>query len=400
MVRILAVTVILTLVVVRAGLAQQPTPDPVAEAPIRLGVFGFAPRIAVTNLGVDTNVFNTAENPQRDFTFTTGPTVDFWMRTQRGLLSVSGRLDFVYFGKFRSERSINGSGAINYMYRFNRLRPFVTFAGLNTRERPGYEIDVRARRFDNTLTAGADVVLTSKSFLQISARRQGVDYAGEAVFQGRPLNQLLNRRLQGVDLAWRQRLTPLTTWVVRGSGERERFEFTANRNGDSARVMTGFEMGRFALIRGTTFIGYRRLVGAHGGTIPDFSGVTADVNVSYTAPSQSRFSLQVARDVHYSYEEVTPYYVQTGWTAAVTQRITGKWDLQLLGGRDWLAYRGAPNVRGNRVDILNRVGGGLGYQVGTDTRLALDVISYQRQSEALARDYKTLRVGTSVTYGF
>jgi hypothetical protein len=389
------------------ALAQQ-QPDPVAEAPIRLGVVGLAPRFSITNLGVDTNVFNSVTDSQRDFTFTGSPSLDLFMRTQRGLLSVSGRVEFVYFNKFDSERAVNGGGSAQYEYRFNRVRPFVRFGGLNTRERPGYEIDVRARRVETDLETGVDLRVASKSYVALSGRRRQVDYDGDAVFGGRPLNQALNRTLEAVDLTWRQNLTVLTTWVLRASGERERFEFDERRNGDSARVTTGFELGRFALIRGNAFVGYRRLVGAEGGTLPEFSGVTADVDVSYTAPSQTRLALGVNRDVEYSFEIATPYYVQTGWTATLTQRITGRWDVQLTGGRDRLAYQASdptpqapgPGVVADRLDRIDRVGGGMGYTFGEDMRLGFDVISYQRQSDVIGRDYRTLRAGASVTYGF
>ena len=383
-----------------AGAEQQPVEDPVAEAPIRLGVVGLEPRIAVTNVGVDTNVFNSVENPQQDFTFTASPGLGLWLRTGRGLLSVSGRADLVYFNEFETERSVNGFGDAQYEYRFNRLRPFVSFAALNARERPGYEIDVRARRFEQTLRVGFDTRVASKSYLEIAGRRQDITYAGDEVFQGQALNEQLNRRLEAVDLTWRQRLTVLTTWVVRASGEQERFDLNETRNGDSVRGMTGFELGRLALIRGNAFVGYRRLVAADGGTLPEFSGVVADANVSYTAPSQTRLGVAVTRDIQYSYEDATPYYVQTGWTTTLTQRITGRWDVQLVGGRDRLAYQELAGLTDGRTDIVNRIGGGIGYQVGEDTRVSLDAQSVQRESDAAGRSYKGIRAGLSVTYGF
>lgn len=380
---------------------QTPTEDPVAEAPIRLGVVGLRPRFSLSNLGVDTNVFNSVENPQSDFTFTTSPHLDLWMRTQRGLLSASGQLDLVYFNEFASERSINGYGALGYQYRFNRLRPFVDFSALNARERPGYEIDVRARRFEDTINLGVELRVASKSFLAVSGRRQQFEYDGDAVFNGQPLNQSLNRTLEAVDLTWRQNLTALTTWIVRLSGEEERFEFEQRRNGDSARVQIGFELGRFALIRGRAIVGYRRLVGAAGGTLPEYSGPTANVNVAYTAPSQTRLALLLNRDIQYSFETQIPYYVQTGWTASLTKRLTGRWDVQVLGGRERLVYRSAePSTVSGHKDRVDRIGGGVGYQFGDDTRISFDVNSLQRQSEIGGRDYKTIRAGVSVTYGF
>lgn len=194
----------------------------------------------------------------------------------------------------------------------------------------------------------------------------------------------------------------LTTWVVTASAERERFELEEVRNGDSVRVSTGFELSQFALIRGAAFVGYRGLVGADGGLLPEFSGVTADVDVAYTAPTRTRLALGVVRDVQYSFEILSPYYVQTGWTATLTQRLIGQWDIQLSGGRDGLAYQALDPLdpAATRRDRVDRVGGGIGYTFGDDMRLGFDVNSIQRQSERPGRAYKTLRAGLSVSYGF
>jgi hypothetical protein len=125
------------------------------------------------------------------------------------------------------------------------------------------------------------------------------------------------------------------------------------------------------------------------------------VNVAYTAPSQTRLALIVNRDIQYSFEVEMPYYVQTGWTASLTKRISGRWDVQVLGGREHLAYRSAvPAIVAAHNDRVDRIGGGVGYQLGDDTRISLDVYSLQRQSEIVGRDYKTIRAGVSVMYGF
>jgi hypothetical protein len=386
----------------RAGAQTQTTPqDPVAEAPIRLGVVGLAPAFTVSNLGIDTNVFNSVDNPQRDFTVKGSPALSAWMRTERGLLTLGGGIDLLYFQKFASERALNGSGSAKYEYRFNRLRPFVTFNAASMKERPGYEIDFRARRFDTAVGAGLDLRVASKSFLTVGGRRQQVRFAGDAVFDGKALNESLNRTIEGVDVSWRQHLTALTTWVVRASGERERYEFEPIRNQDTERVTTGFELGQFALIRGAAFIGYRHMHAAAGGTIREFSGLTSEVDVSYTAPSSTRLSARVNRDTMPSYDDATPYYVQTGWTVVLTQRLVGHWDFQLTGGRERLSYQTSLTVADqDRRDRVDRIGAGIGYELNDETRVSFDVRSMQRQSALPGRDYKAVTAGLSVTYAF
>jgi len=394
------VTLLYALLLSPAAYAQQaPSDDPVASAPIHLGAVGVSPRFILSNAGVDTNVFNTVDDRQRDFTFTTAPGVDFYLRTGRGLLSVSGAAEFVYFQEFETERAINSNASGQYEFRLNRVRPYVSAGTLNTRQRPGYEIDVRARHYETDLKVGSDVRFLSKSTARLEFRRLDYKFAGDAVFGGRPLNQELNRTLRAVDLSWSQRLTALTTWVTRLSRESERFEFEGARNSDSFRVSSGFELGRFALIRGSAFAGFRKLTAADGGIVPDFSGVTADVDVSYTMPTQTRLGAAVERDIQYSFDVQTPYYVQTGWTATLTQRITGKWDAQVSGGRDRLAYQ-SNNASDRRKDFVGRFSGGIGYAVRDGVRAGFDVQSFYRSSDIRGREYGGVRAGLSMTYGY
>ena len=156
---------------------------------------------------------------------------------------------------------------------------------------------------------------------------------------------------------------------------------------------------RFALIRGSAFVGFRNLTPVEGGILPAFSGMTADVDVAYTAPTQTRINIAVDRDVQYSYEDPSPYYVQTGWTATVTQRVIGRWDVQFSGGRDRLAYESLLPVDA-RTDYINRYGGGIGYAIGDQLRAGFDVHSYNRSSIDPTREYGVVRAGVSVTYGY
>ena len=394
------VTLLYALLLSPAAYAQQVlTNDPVATAPLHLGPFGFNPTFRLRNLGVDTNVLNSVANRERDLTFTASPDTEVFLRTGRGLLTLVGGLDFVYFQKFASQRSLNSHITGRYELRFNRLRPFVAVGSVYSRQRPGFEIDTRALHYETDSRVGADVQVASKSVARLEYRQHRYSFNGDEVFAGTQLSQQLNRTLKAADLSWRQRLTALTTWITRVSRETERFEFEDARNSDSFRLSSGFELGRFALIRGSAFAGYRKLTPAEGGILPEFSGVTADVDVSYTMPTQTRLGAAVERDVQYSYDVRTPYYVQTGWTATLTQRVTGKWDVQLSGGRDRLSYQ-ALNDADARRDFVGRFGGGIGYAVRDQIRASFDVNSLYRSSEIPGREYGGVRAGLNVTYGY
>jgi hypothetical protein len=383
----------------RPVFAQEP--DPVATSRIHLGPLGLNPSMRFADVGIDNNVLNETINPKRDFTFTAEPNLSVLMRTRRGLLSAHGRLDFVYFNRYRSERSVNGFSQATYEYSFSRLRPFASFSALDVRERPGYEINARVRRFENTFHAGLDARVGGRSNLQFGIRRQTVSYAGNAFFLNSRLEDVLNRTLTGVDADWRLHLTPLTTLLISSSREQERFTFSPTRNSNSFRFKGGLDLGRFALIRGTAVVGYRRLKPSAGGTLPQFSGVTADVNVSYTAPTQTRLSTIVTRDIQYSFEVVNPYYVQTGWIIGLAQRVIGKWEGRLTGGQDRLAFRSTlPLELIPRSDRIDRIGGGVGYALSAETSVGFMVESYFRTSNVPGFRFQTIRSFGSVNYGF
>ena len=80
---------------------------PRSTARMHIGPFYLTPVIAVKNVGFDTNVFNTVDDPKSDITVTIGPDINVFIPISRASLSVSSLTDFVYFHTFASERSIN-----------------------------------------------------------------------------------------------------------------------------------------------------------------------------------------------------------------------------------------------------------------------------------------------------
>jgi hypothetical protein len=393
------VAVALVLIPSRA-VAQQLGEDPVTNAPVRVGVIGLDPRFNLVNVGVDNNVFNETSQPKSDFTFTVQPSLSIAMRTGRGLLTATGRADAVYFNTYESERSLNTFGHGEYRYELNRLAPFISFSALDTRERPGAEIDARAQRFENTLNVGMDGRIASKSNLRLTVRRASVKFAGDAVFQTRSLENVLNRRASSVEVSWRQQLTSITTFQLLASVGQERFEYSVERNSNSSRADAGFEMGRFALIRGKAFVGYRRLMPTAGGTLPEFAGLTTNVDVAYTAPTQTRVSAILRKDIDYSFEILEPYYVQAGWLLNLTQRLVGRWEARLTGGQDRLSYRQAiVTAQVPRVDTTDRIGGGAGFEVRRGVTIGFMVEWNSRDSTLPGRRYQTTRSFGTVTYG-
>jgi hypothetical protein len=277
------------------------------------------------------------------------------------------------------------------------VTPWIADTIVNTRERPGYEIDARAHRLENTVQAGVDVVISGKTRVGASARRTRFDFDADEVFRGSRLNEVLNRRVTAVEASVRYSVTPVTILVLQAETARERFDLTPQRDADSIRILPGVEFD--ALITGRASVGYRRME-FRTAAVPAYSGVVAETDIAYTVLGATRVSLGVKRDVAFSFDVAEPYYLQTGTTVAVTQQLATAWDVVGRVGTHRLAYARAQLSARNRVDHVRTLGGGIGYRLGDGLRFGVNVDFYRRDSEVARRDYRGLLVGSSVTYGF
>jgi hypothetical protein len=360
---------------------------------------GITPSIALTNLGVDSNVFNSVDNPQRDFTATLSPQVKSWFRAGRSRTSVAAQADMIYFQKYASERSIDSAVDGRFEVPWNRLTPWVAGGYSSGRQRVGYEIDLRSRLVKTDAAAGLETRITAKTHINLSAQRDVYRYDADAFFLGSSLREALNRRTDSAGIEYRQSLSVLTTFVLQGEALRDRFDFSPRRNADSVRAQAGFDLDPFALVSGRVRVGYRKLNGVGGG-VPDFAGVVASVGTGVTLKGRTRLELVGERDVNFSYDITYPYYVLTGGTLTATPRLTTKWDVQARVGGQRLAYATQdPNGLANRIDRVVLFGAGIGYRLGRDMRIGLNIDRQRRSSPVQRRDYDGYRIGTSVTYG-
>lgn len=383
------------------GIPQQPTlPDPEQTGRFRLGFIRYTPSINLTNLGVDTNVFNEVEDPKEDFTAVFGPKAEFWSRLgPRARLYGSTGLDYQYFQEYESQRSFGTSNAARLDVDLGRLTPFAEGQYTNTRVRPGFEIDERARRRSIGGRTGVTARLQSKTRLVGWVGRDQYRFDSNEEDGSVNLSYALDRDSSTYGAGIQVELTPLTTLLVDVERGEDRFDRSPERNADASKVMAGFRFKPFALIDGRLSVGYRQFETLEA-AVPDFDGVIATVDLGYTLRA-TRVTGQYNRDVTYSYETFEPYYLQTDWQLSVTQKITSTWDVVGRAGRYALDYERV-GVAGalRRTDTGSRYGGGIGYTVGQYLRLGFDLNYIDRQSEAdITRNYEGIRAGFTITYG-
>jgi hypothetical protein len=381
--------------------AQSPLPpDPVKAGALNIGPVALDPRLEVRNAGLDSNVFNESEAPREDFTATVRPSLDAGMRFGIARVVYRSWLDLVYFHRYKDERSVNRFGEIRSELRLSRFVPYVAASGLDTKERPNNEIDLRADRSIQTVSAGAALAVLPSTAIVASVERQTTRFDRGQRFRGVDLADALDHRRDNADVGFRFALTSLTTLSLTGGIEERRFPSSPDRDSESKRFGARFEFDPTALISGTASVGYR-MFSPVSADIEPFEGVVAHVMARYVAGNRTLFGVQFTRDVEYSFEADQPYYVATGGSVTVTQRIKGPFDVQIVGARERLRYRRRLGLSGEAsVDTTSTAAAGVGYRIGEHTRLGVSVEFTERAAERAGQSYDRRRILGSVTYGF
>ena len=400
----IALTLVFVVASARSARAQlMPTPPDAAGARVRLGPLRLNPSLSLTDIGVDTNLFNDADalNPKRDVALTFVPQTDIWMRAGRTWLTGNVRQDLVWFQDYRDERSANGAYRAGWVVPLTRVSLLVDGTWVRAKERSGFEIDARADRREGALSATTEVRALSRTFLGARAERRDIRFSTRSFFGGESLSEQLNRTRAGGAVTVRHEATPMTSLTAEVSEYHDRFALSPGRDANSIQAAGGVRFDPEAVIKGSVMVGYRRFTPASP-DVPEYSGATVAANVSYVATTSTRVTLEAARDVEHSFENSHPYYLLNGIAGSFTQRVHGPLDVQGRVGFHSLTYRSRLNdatAPPERRDRITTLGGGFGYRLGRDLRLTFDVEQQGRLSVLALRNYSGIRYGMSVTYG-
>ncbi|MGH9349719.1 MAG: outer membrane beta-barrel protein [Vicinamibacterales bacterium] len=370
------------------------------EGRFRTGALAWTPTLTLRDAGVDTNVYDEATNPKRDHSAVLSPQVEGLLRLSMMDVRFGGGADFVYFQRYTSERSVNTRANVRLELRGSRLRPFARAAFLDSRERVNSEIDVRARRADRDLAAGAGIELTPRGLLQIGGSvNQSTFRQGEA-FRGVDLAHRMNRQSAGGTLRFRYEVTPLTGFILEGEASRDRFRLSPGYDADNLTARAGFEFEPDAVLKGRATVGFHRITPL--GTVAfGFEGVTAGVELGYVLLQRTRVDVRIARDTSHSFE-AQPYFLHTLYGGEILHTLVGPVDL--IGRATWetLAYPGIAEraLPAERLEVT-RYGGAIAIRPGMRVHVTLNYELTERRGDLRPdRHYDRRRLYTNVTYGF
>lgn len=375
--------------------------DDGAPRALRLGAVQVIPRITLSNLGLDSNVFNEPVDPKQDTSFVLTPAIDLRMRLSRGQLTATSVPSFGYYHRYANQRTRNFSQTVAFQWPFNRVLLRASAVATEARERPGLEINERVHRSQRDVVVGADLRVASKTTLRVDLLSAAVGFDEAARVEGTSLASALNRRGDAVSLSLRYARTPLTTVVVLGEWLRDEFARTPQRNAHGFRLAPGVEFARTALISGAAYVGFRSLTPSQAG-VPAFRGLVANLGLASVIRTRTRLSVAFARDLTYSYDLARPYFVQSGVTVGVTERIGSRWDVVASLSRQRMTYRtlATTPVASTRPERFSGGGVGVGYHLARGMRIGVDARGVRRESAEPGHSYTSWQIGNSVSYEF
>jgi hypothetical protein len=395
----------IALLVAPPSFAQSPGdggPDP-ATVRVRLGPLWMNPTIAMPNIGIDTNVFNDPLNvtPRKDFTFDVSPKDELWLRMGRTWLFGAIAEQIIWYQKYTTERSVNSTYSVGWKAPLNRVVVTTSATRMSTRARPGFEIDVRAKRTEPLYAGSVEVRGFAKTFLGVRGSWNQVRFDQGVLFKGSSLQEQLDRTVTTAAITLRHELTPLTSITFSGGRSEQRFKSAPLRNATSADYTVGLVFDPAALIKGSATVGYT-VYKPEASDLAGYRGSTAAASLTYTLLGSTRVSGTMTRAVEFSYDVNQPYYLLTGATASIAQQIFGPLDVVVRVGAERLRYQsraGAALTDPNRTDHVRSYGFGFGTHLGQDVRLGFNIDRDRRTSVQGEREYKGLRYGSSLTYG-
>ncbi len=360
------------------------------------GPVSWTPTLSLRDVGTDSNIFNEPLAIE-DRTATLTPQIDVRIDAPHAELSGSAVVDLVYFERTTSERAMNRRVNLRADLPFSRLVPFVTVGYNRTKERRGPEIDVRARREEQTASVGAALNLTTRGTLTFAARLADLTFDQGQTFRGIELLRELDTRTEGFSGNFRYAVTPITSFQVDVLRFDERY---ANplKDTENVRALVGVLFAPDAVIRGGFSVGLHRLA-AKDPRVTSYTGLTWAGDLSVTLLGRTRLDGRYSREATVSVE--APYYIRDQYGLDVQQTLIGPLAVLLRGGRETLDYPGFLELDvPPRIEYVDSYGGGLSIQITQGLRTTLNYEFGERRTPIDAGRYERRRLYSSVFFRF
>jgi hypothetical protein len=403
---------ILVFLLAAAAHGQVP-PDPsspdekMPERPglFRAGSFYLTPYLHIGSMGVDTNVFYTATARQTDFTASGGPGLEIvrpFGKSSR--LRLDGGLDYLYFARTETQRSLNGYGTAQLELEGVKTRLVVEERYASTYSRPSYEVNERVQQETEGTQAFLRRNLGDRHALALLGSRQRVTTDSQ-LYLGTNLGDTLTQDTYEARGELRRALSVKTQLVGGGEQDWYRFPRQPERNGDSTLAYGGFRTDETALIAGQALAGYRWFRLDTGG---ERSGFYANVDAAWKISPKTKLGGRYARDFGYStfsttgatptnLNEMAEIYLDKLLASNVYFRLYGRLGTLLSDGAITVVTADGLQTA-VRDDRVREAGVEVGYQFRTRVRVGVTAYYTTRDATIETFGIDGLLAGLTVTY--
>jgi hypothetical protein len=375
----------------------------------QLGPVYVTPRLQIKEAGVDTNVFQTLQDPTRDEVVLLGPRVESALTLRRLRVTSLAFVEVNYFHREGEERFTDYYGDARAEVDAGPLTFFGFGGGGQFHNRFSIDVDERLKRQEKRSYVG----LTWRLSRRFSATAQWGDevltFAPGTFRLGGFVKEAMDRNTLAGTAQLRYAVTHKTTFVLSADALDDRFfsqPIDTPRVRQSYRYLAGVELGARALVSGKLLLGMRQFPGTLAQGSPPYEGPVISADLSLPLRSV-RLRVQGDRDVQYagSLVAVGPLRYRN---AFIYDRYRGEASLGLPLGLVGVLSAGFENARyllpypypdafhlSSRVDHRWMAGGGLSRQLGDQVRIGAHVQWVRRVSSLALFSYEGVRYGLS-----
>jgi hypothetical protein len=288
--------------VLAAG-AAAPAQDKPKPGRHHIGPLYVTPRLLLKDAGVDTNVFQTLNDPVKDAVMVLSPRLDGALSAGRLSLTGFGFLDVNYFRIEDEERSTDFYGEGRAEVDLGSLLLFGGGGGGQFNQRFSIDVDDRLQRQEKRANAGATFRFGRRLSLTVQGASEVFTFAPGELRQGGDIKEAMDRNTLTVTGQARYALTSKTTVLLSADALEDRFfSEPANlpRERRSYRYLGGVELGTRALFSGRFLGGLRVFPGTLAEGSPPYQGPVLSADLTIPVARVARLHLVGERDVLYA----------------------------------------------------------------------------------------------------
>jgi hypothetical protein len=171
---------------------------------------------------------------------------------------------------------------------------------------------------------------------------------------------------------------------LRGESARDRFTADPTRDSNSISIEPGVTFSPRALISGYAAVGVRRFEARAPG-VPNNTGLIASAGLSYRLNGATIVNTTIDRGISYSYQPLTPYYVQNTVGVTIRRQLVGRFDATVGALRALYDYKSLVTpaslmLPADRQSTTSSYSFDVGYRASRKARIGFGVESWHRNS--------------------